>query len=66
MRINIDEHSYISILIKSDNLLILSLKTRRADDSHIIISTELCEKNLDKLVSSLVLLKAEMKNEIYR
>ena len=60
MQIYLDEDSYIKATLEEPSLLILSLKAKRDDDSHIIISAQLGQKEIDKLISSLVSFRTEM------
>lgn len=59
MKIFIDQNSYIEVNINELDVK-LSIKTKKDDNTSIIISTILDEEKLDKLISELVALRSKI------
>ena len=60
MKINLDEKSYLKVSLDRDREVVLSIKAKRNDDSHVIVSANLNFNDVDKLISSLVSFRTSM------
>ena len=59
MKIKLDEHSYIEIYEKNKDVF-LSIRTKKDDNSFILLTTKLDEDSIDSIVSALVGLKSKL------
>ena len=59
MKIKLDEHSYIEIYEKNKGVF-LSIRTKKDDNSFILLTTKLDEDSIDSIVSALVGLKSKL------
>lgn len=59
MKIFIDQNSYLEVSVNNEDVK-LSIKTKKDDNTSIIISANLNEDRLDKLISELILLRTKI------
>ena len=58
MKIFIDQNSYLDVG-NNDGYIKLSIKTKKNDNTSIIVTADLDEDKLDRLISELVALRAK-------
>ena len=60
MKISLDSDSYIEVYEK-DKQIFLSIRTRKDENSFMLLTTKLNEDSIDNLITALVKLKSKMR-----